>query len=42
MADIAAIFHWSPAELDALSIEDLMMWQRLAVARWNAMNGNGK
>ena len=42
MADIAAIFHWQPAELDALSIEDLFMWQRLAVARWNAMNGKGK
>jgi hypothetical protein len=41
MADIAAVFHWSPAELDAMPVEEIFMWQRLAVARWNSMNGKG-
>lgn len=33
MADIAAIFHWSLAELDAMPIEDLIAWRKLAAER---------
>ena len=39
MADIAAVFHWPPAEMDAMPLEVLLMWQRLAVERHEAMNG---
>lgn len=39
MADIAAIFHWSPATMDALSLADLMGWHAQAVERFKAMNG---
>lgn len=38
MADIAAIFHWSHAELAAMTLPDLMRWQNLAVAWWNETN----
>lgn len=38
MADIAAIFHWSLADLAALDLADLIMWRDLAVDRWNRMN----
>lgn len=38
MADIAAIFHWSPSELAALDLEELITWRDLAVDRWNRMN----
>ena len=33
MANIAAIFHWSPRDMDHLSIGDLMQWQTEAIAR---------
>ena len=39
MADIAAVFHWSLAELSALPIDELMHWRGLAISRWNRMNG---
>lgn len=38
MADIALIFHWSPADMDPMPVEDLMMWRGLAVERWNRVN----
>lgn len=38
MADIAAIFHWAPDMLEAMSLEDLVHWHGLAVDRWNRMN----
>ncbi|MCY1672130.1 GpE family phage tail protein [Novosphingobium sp. SL115] len=40
MADIAAIFHWSKAELESLSICELVEWRARAVDRWNTMHGN--
>lgn len=38
MADIAAVFHWPLSELAALDLAELIMWRRLAVDRWAAMN----
>ncbi len=37
MADIAAIFHWPLAELQALDMGELILWRGLAVERWNTM-----
>lgn len=39
MADIAAIFHWPKAELEALTLPELLDWRERAVARWNRMHG---
>jgi len=38
MADIAAVFHWSHAELMAMEIDELVSWRERAVAVWNRMN----
>lgn len=35
MADIAAIFHWSHAELSAMSLPELIQWQNRAVNWYN-------
>lgn len=35
MADIAAIFHWSLADLEALTIDELAAWHGRAVRWWN-------
>ena len=39
MADVAAVFHWGPAELAAMPLDELLDWQRLAVQRWKRMQG---
>lgn len=39
MADIAAVFHWSPETMDRMDVLELMRWRGLAVERFNAMNG---
>jgi len=36
MADIAAVFHWMPAAMDDLSIEELMAWRERARVRSGA------
>jgi hypothetical protein len=33
MANIAAIFHWSLASLEAMTVEDLADWHALAIER---------
>lgn len=33
MADVAAIFHWAPSEMDAWSVEELMDWRERARVR---------
>ncbi len=38
MADIAAVFHWPLESMEAMSLPDLLDWQRRAVERWNRMN----
>ncbi|WP_076879655.1 GpE family phage tail protein [Bordetella sp. H567] len=33
MADIAVVFHWPPAAMDALSLTELMDWRERARVR---------
>ncbi|WP_260925399.1 GpE family phage tail protein [Novosphingobium sp. 9] len=40
MADIAAIFHWTAADMDHFSIDELFDWRERAVTIWNRMQGN--
>lgn len=41
MADIAAIFHWPLADLQALTLSELLDWRERAIERWNRMQGDG-
>jgi hypothetical protein len=34
MADLAVVFHWPPSEMNAMAPEELAMWRKKAVARW--------
>lgn len=36
MADIATIFHWPPAAMDAFSLPELMNWRERARQRSGA------
>lgn len=38
MADIAAVFHWSPEVMAAMPVDELFAWQRRAVDRFKIMN----
>lgn len=42
MAEIAAIFHWRPADMVDMPIEDLAAWRNAAVRAWNRMNAVSK
>lgn len=33
MADVAAVFHWPLSDLAQMELEELIYWQRLAIAR---------
>ncbi len=33
MADVAVIFHWSPADMDRMSLSELMEWRERARVR---------
>lgn len=35
MADLAVVFHWAPAMMDAMSIAELMAWRVRAIERHN-------
>lgn len=35
MADLATVFHWSPAVMDSFTIAELMAWRERAAARNN-------
>ncbi|MBX9816248.1 MAG: oxidoreductase [Proteobacteria bacterium SG_bin5] len=39
MADIAAVFHWPLATMEAMALDELFAWRARAVDRWNRMNG---
>ena len=39
MADIAAIFHWPLSDLQALALDELADWHRLAIDRLKLMKG---
>ncbi|WP_307119048.1 GpE family phage tail protein [Sphingomonas kyeonggiensis] len=36
-ADIAAVFHWPPEVMAAMTLDELMMWQSLAIDRFEKM-----
>lgn len=35
MADLAMIFHWFPAIMQAMEVSELMHWRQCAVERHN-------
>lgn len=39
MADLALVFHWGPADMDAMSLGELMQWRERARARWEQADG---
>jgi hypothetical protein len=39
MADLAMVFHWAPADMDPLSLTDLMEWRERARKRLEAKHG---
>lgn len=38
MGEIAGIFHWPPAVLEAVTLEELIFWHKQAVTWWNRVN----
>lgn len=38
MADVATVFHWSPAAMDPMPVAELMRWHARALDRFKAMN----
>jgi len=36
MADVAAVFHWQPSEMDGWSVLELMEWRERARVRSGA------
>jgi len=39
MADLAVVFHWAPADMDKLGLQELMDWRERARVR--SAGGNG-
>jgi len=39
MADIAIVFHWSPAAMELLGLAELMEWRERARKRAEAKHG---
>ena len=33
MADLAAVFHWAPSDMERLGVQELMQWRERARAR---------
>ncbi|MCP1508263.1 hypothetical protein J2Y83_004236 [Pseudomonas marginalis] len=33
MADLAVVFHWTPADMDQLGLQELMEWRERARVR---------
>jgi len=42
MADVAIIFHWSPAVMDPMSLSELMAWREQAAKRSRPPDKTGK
>ncbi|PWE46686.1 GpE family phage tail protein [Pseudomonas prosekii] len=36
MADLAVVFHWAPADMDQLDLQELMQWRERARVRSGA------
>lgn len=41
MADIAAVFGWSPRDMDAMTLEELARWWHKARVRVQAQRDDG-
>lgn len=39
MADIALVFHWTPADMDPLDLSELNEWRERARTRWEQGSG---
>jgi len=39
MADIAAIFHWPPSEMNAMPLAELLDWRHKAIVRSGTQSG---
>lgn len=39
MADLATVFHWAPADMEQLSLSELMEWRERARKRVETKNG---
>lgn len=42
MADVAIIFHWSPAVMDSMDLSELMGWREQAARRSESPEKPGK
>ncbi|RUQ74924.1 GpE family phage tail protein [Azospirillum doebereinerae] len=40
MADLAAVFHWPPSEMDGMDPAELLRWHELARERGSVSGGN--
>ncbi|MBD2815480.1 MULTISPECIES: GpE family phage tail protein [Xenorhabdus] len=38
VADIATVFHWTPADTDEMSLSELLDWRHRAILRSGAEN----
>lgn len=38
MADIAAVFHWTPETMATMTVGEIVNWRNRAVDRWNKMH----
>ena len=38
MTDLAAIFHWSLPDMQAMTIDDLIFWRERAGTWWNEVH----
>ncbi|MFH7805675.1 GpE family phage tail protein [Acinetobacter sp. BSP-53] len=36
IADLAVVFHWTPADCDDYELDELMEWHERARARWES------
>ncbi|MGB1763790.1 GpE family phage tail protein [Alloalcanivorax xenomutans] len=34
MANLAVVFHWPPAAMDPMELEELLRWEKKARDRW--------
>lgn len=39
MADIAILFHWSPSEMNPMSLAELIGWRHRAIVRSGTQSG---
>lgn len=42
MADLAIVFHWSPSDMEHMSISELMGWRAMAEKRSRPPENPGK